>query len=357
LKEVNLERLKLKKELSTFLILTFAATIFFFLLAYLILGPLSFPVSRLWFVSLQSYMLIPALAAITCMIAFKSKVLTLETKIVFTFFLIYTGFFAFENYLHPLLGTISLPLVALQPTSNTDLPVVSTSIAFMGILTVFILHLKKNWRENLEAARLSLGKNLKYYLIISLVLAGLLIFSYILNYISGLGVPSKEFNLQLFFKTLVSSLILSFFILWPIYFGEEYGWRVYLQDRLFPLLGGYKGVFLIGVIWGLWHIPLILLGAIYPGQPLLGIVLMLLNCIILGIVFSYAVLVTGSVWIAVILHLVSDTIFPIGGLYIATSTNPIFSFGTGLYGFAIVALFALIILKSKIWKMDVLNRP
>ena len=159
---------------------------------------------------------------------------------------------------------------------------------------------------------------------ISLILASLIIFTYILNYISGLGVPAKEFNLKIFFSTLISSLILSFFVLWPIYFGEEYGWRVYLQDRIFPLLGGYEGVLLIGVIWGLWHIPLIFLGAIYPGEPLLGIVLMTFNCIMLGIIFSYAVLKTGSVWIAVILHLISDTIFPIGGLYIATSTNPIF---------------------------------
>lgn len=352
---IVLGRKRLKTELYAFIILTFLATFIFVLLAYLILGPLSFPVSRLWFVSLQSYMLIPALAAITCMFAFKSKALTRETKIVLTFFLLYVFLFAFENYSHPIMGTIGLPLVALQPASNTELPIVSTTVAVMGILTVIILNLKKKWRGNLEGAKLSFGKNLRYYLIISLILAGLFIFAYIINYISGLGVPAKEFNLQMFFETLISSLILSFFVLWPIYFGEEYGWRVYLQDRLFPLLGGYKGVLLIGVIWGLWHTPLILMGAIYPGQPLLGIVLMMVNCIITGIIFSYAVLKTGSVWIAVVLHLVSDTIFPIAGFYIASSINPIFSFGTGIYGFAIVAMFTIFFLRSKIWKVDVLR--
>jgi membrane protease YdiL (CAAX protease family) len=228
-------------------------------------------------------------------------------------------------------------------------------VAITGIFTVIVLNLRKKWRENLVSSKLSFGKNLKYYLIISIILGAIIITNFILNYISGLGIPSKEFNLSMFFSTLITSLIFSFFILWPNYFGEEYGWRVYLQDRLFPLLGGYKGVLLLGVIWGLWHVPLILIGSLYPGQPVLGMALMTFMTILLGIILSYAVLKTGSVWIAVFLHLLVDTIFPIAGFYIATAINPIFSFGTGFYGFVLIALFSLFLLRSKIWKINLNN--
>ncbi|MBI5680305.1 MAG: CPBP family intramembrane metalloprotease [Methanobacterium sp.] len=346
-----LEKGQLKKELFAFLIITFAATILLSFVIYLISGPISFTPSRLWYISFQACMLIPATVAIFCMVYFKSKALTTETKIIFTFFLIYTVLFIFESYFQPITGTVGMPIVALHPT-DMNIPLISMIVAILGILTVIILNLKKKWREGLEPSKLVFGKNLRNYLIIPLILSLIIILNYILNYISGLGVPTKEFNLNLFFSTLIPSLILSFFLLWPNYFGEEYGWRAYLQDRLFPLFGSYKGVLLLGIIWGLWHAPLILVGLNFPGQPVLGIGLMIVSTIIMGIIFSYAVLKTGSVWIAVMLHMLVDTIFPVGQYFIATSINPIFSFGTGIYGFAIMAVFALILLKFKVWKIN-----
>ena len=83
------------------------------------------------------------------------------------------------------------------------------------------------------------------------------------------------------------------------------------------------------------------MGVIYPGQPLLGILLMVINTILMGIILSYAVLKTGSIWIAVLLHLVPDTIYPTANYFIATSINPIFSFGTGIYGSLFLPIFAL----------------
>ncbi len=57
-------------------------------------------------------------------------------------------------------------------------------------------------------------------------------------------------------------------------FGEEFGWRGYLLPKLMPL-GKVRAYSWLGVIWGLWHAPLILVGFNYPGYPLLGILAMI----------------------------------------------------------------------------------
>ena len=57
-------------------------------------------------------------------------------------------------------------------------------------------------------------------------------------------------------------------------FGEEYGWRGYLWERLEPR-GRPATIGAIGALWGLWHAPLILVvGFNYPDDRLAGVVAM-----------------------------------------------------------------------------------
>jgi uncharacterized protein len=53
--------------------------------------------------------------------------------------------------------------------------------------------------------------------------------------------------------------------------GEELGWRGYLLPKLMPL-GKVRAYFVLGLVWSLWHLPLILVGFTYPGHPFLGFV-------------------------------------------------------------------------------------
>lgn len=67
-------------------------------------------------------------------------------------------------------------------------------------------------------------------------------------------------------------------------FGEELGWRG-LLPRLLGRHGFWAQSAIIGVIWGLWHAPLILRGHNYPEHPQLGVLMMLLFCVGLSPLF------------------------------------------------------------------------
>ncbi|MFC4565765.1 CPBP family intramembrane glutamic endopeptidase [Nocardiopsis mangrovi] len=84
--------------------------------------------------------------------------------------------------------------------------------------------------------------------------------------------------------------------------GEELGWRGWLLPKLMPL-GVLPALLISGVIWGLWHAPLILLGYNYPDAPgWLGLTAMVAMCILVGAVFGWLRLRSGSVWPAALAH-------------------------------------------------------
>ncbi|MCW5874777.1 MAG: ATP-binding cassette domain-containing protein [Anaerolineales bacterium] len=88
-------------------------------------------------------------------------------------------------------------------------------------------------------------------------------------------------------------------------FGEEFGWRAYLQPKLMPL-GFRKAMLAVGVIWGLWHAPIIAMGHNYgfgyPGEPWTGILAMTWFAIPLAVIIGWLTLHSRSVWPAVIFH-------------------------------------------------------
>lgn len=84
-------------------------------------------------------------------------------------------------------------------------------------------------------------------------------------------------------------------------FGEEIGWRGWLLPNLLPL-GTVPALVLSGAVWGLWHAPVILLGYNYQRTDLVGVLLMVGWCTLLGIVFGWLRLRSASVWPAVVAH-------------------------------------------------------
>lgn len=135
-----------------------------------------------------------------------------------------------------------------------------------------------------------------------------------------------------------------------IAFGEEYGWRGYLQGELIRI-GKMRGILLVGVIWGLWHTPLILMGHNYPGYPLLGTLLTTVYSITLAFILGYAVLKSGSIWLAAFLHALNNQVVAFLTLAVYSPDDPVYSFGIGLYGIVLLVIIvgALLVFDRKEW--------
>lgn len=83
--------------------------------------------------------------------------------------------------------------------------------------------------------------------------------------------------------------------------GEELGWRGYLLPTLLPY-GQWRAIILSGVIWGVWHAPVILQGHNYPSQPVLGVFMMIVFCVLYGVILSWIYLRTRSPWAPALGH-------------------------------------------------------
>ena len=86
-------------------------------------------------------------------------------------------------------------------------------------------------------------------------------------------------------------------------FGEEYGWRGYLLPRLL-LLGEIRASVLLGVVWGLWHLPLLLAGLNYPGVNL-WLAIIIFTFVTVALSFTYTwfyVASSGSELVAAVFH-------------------------------------------------------
>jgi membrane protease YdiL (CAAX protease family) len=81
---------------------------------------------------------------------------------------------------------------------------------------------------------------------------------------NGLRIPDSPY--LLFVMIIVSAIFAGFSLNLPVTLGEELGWRGLLAEELRPL-GYWKSNLLIGLIWGIWYAPIVLMGFNFPAHP------------------------------------------------------------------------------------------
>jgi uncharacterized protein len=122
--------------------------------------------------------------------------------------------------------------------------------------------------------------------------------------------------------------------------GEEIGWRGYMLTRLIDA-GVPRPVLLSGLIWALWHVPLILAGIYAAGPyPALSAVIFVVSVTSIAYVLARMRLETGSIWPAIFAHSAWNSI--IQGPFDGATTGPNAALWTGESGILTVIVLVVV---------------
>lgn len=214
------------------------------------------------------------------------------------------------------------------------------------IVVKFIEH------ESLRKYGISKGK-LKYY-IYSLIYP-LAVIALGLIFVAILGTTEIDFTLSKYkgmfpsfpsfeipIYLIIINLALAPFINFIPSLGEEYGWRGFLQPKLIEKYSLLKGLLLTGIIWGLWHAPVILMGYNYPSHPnLIGVTAFTIWTILVGFFLGCLRIKSKSVFPAALGHGAINAYIGLGAI-IAPALDEMLTVPFGLPGF--IALFIIALL-------------
>src|SRR5215207_9703201 len=159
--------------------------------------------------------------------------------------------------------------------------------------------------------------------------------AWLASFVGNTASPVTIFVVMLALTATIGAIIAALFAA-----GEEIGWRGYMLTRLIDA-GVPRPVLVSGLIWALWHIPLILAGIYAAGRyPALSAVLFVVSVTSIAFVFARMRLETGSVWPAIFAHSAWNSI--IQGPFDGATTGANAALWTGESGFLTVIVLVVV---------------
>jgi membrane protease YdiL (CAAX protease family) len=200
-------------------------------------------------------------------------------------------------WLLPYLGD----LLTRSTTPTVMIDRLGPGVLFTTMLTPLISALIMRLFISKEGSKGSLGLLRSWRFYVAALVAPAVFFTAVALVAQALGLGEFRWSQTSWFAYLllmVSALVVTLFT-----FGEEYGWRGYLLPRMLPL-GEIRASLLVGVIWGVWHLPLLLAGLNYPGVNVwLAIVIFTFVTVALSFTYTwFYVASSGSVMVAAVFH-------------------------------------------------------
>jgi uncharacterized protein len=301
---------------------------------------------------LQFQMLIPAAVAI-----FLQRYIFKDSRLYFRNYRERPRWF-FSLYLVFTVFVLALVFTTALKPDLYPMPLANLFLAALPVTLLAILVIRRlSGKQAFQQAGLSGGKWASW-LVILIAVTGYLFIQTLLNMAlklgaqpdilsmaSELGMNAPAFLIAGFLNTAIIGPLLGLLVA----FGEEYGWRGYLQGELIKL-GRIRGVLLVGLVWGIWHAPVVAMGHNYPGYPILGPIAFLIFNLALAIILGYVMLKTNSVWLVAWMHGLINSSYAWLIMIVYTPDDALFSFGAGIYGILFAWTIAILLLRDRVWK-------
>lgn len=142
----------------------------------------------------------------------------------------------------------------------------------------------------------------------------------------------------------VAVMIINLLLSFTAFFGEEYGWRYFLQPIMQKKFGLRRGVILLGLLWGIWHLPINLF-YYSPETSLQSILVQLAGCVGMGIFFGWVYMRTHNIWAVTIIHFINNNLGY--ALFAASSSDVVWDWSTTLISICIYLIVYLPFLLTK----------
>lgn len=232
-----------------------------------------------------------------------------------------------------------LKTASIFPVFRTLALVIGAFGPFLAAAT--LIARKYGWSEVIRYLRQALDLRIKTRYFALAILIPLLITAgahYIVNLTDIDSLPKTFFPENI--PVPLVFVIIPYFLMMLVALGgqEEFGWRGYAQAPLQQKFGVFRGSLVLGIVWGVWHLPLWFMGD--PNHEYYSFFAFWLQIISLAIIIGWFYNESGKkVAIAWIVHSVSNTVvpfFPV--MHMAKVPQPGYWLWAGFYALAALSL-------------------
>ncbi|MEU5870798.1 CPBP family intramembrane glutamic endopeptidase [Glycomyces sp. NPDC047369] len=114
------------------------------------------------------------------------------------------------------------------------------------------------------------------------------------------ALPEKVLGADVPWAALAPLALLAPVLAMPVFWGEEFGWRGYLQQRVgrSPL----AAALVTGLIWAAWHAPLVLTDYARSDAPGLTMATWAVQITAQAVILAWLFLASGSIWVPSLAH-------------------------------------------------------